>query len=96
MKKRIRIALFAICVVIGMNFLLIGYFRYAVDHRKTIRDTSVSPDGKYELTLIEIGEPVWPFGPASGRLTLKEGDNQINQADFELKNDGCCCITATG
>ena len=48
MKKRIRIALFAICVVIGMNFLLIGYFRYAVDHRKTIRDTSVSPDGKYE------------------------------------------------
>lgn len=70
MKKHIRIALFAICVVIGMNFLLIGYFRYAVDHRKTIRDTSVSPDGKYELTLIEIGEPVWPFGPTSGRLTL--------------------------
>ena len=70
MKKRIRIALFAICVVIGMNFLLIGYFRYAVDHRKTIRDTSVFPDGKYELTLIEIGEPVWPFGSASGRLTL--------------------------
>lgn len=89
MKKRIRITLFVICVVIGMNFLLIGCFRYAVDHRKTIQDTSVSPDGKYELTLIEIGEPVWPFGSASGRLTLKEGDNQINQADFELKNDGC-------
>ena len=89
MKKRIRIALFVICVVIGMNFLLIGCFRYAVDHRKTIWDTSVSPDGKYELTLNEIGEPVWPFGSASGRLTLKEGDNQINQADFELKNDGC-------
>ena len=70
MKKRIWIALFAICVVIGMNFLPIGCFRYAVDHRKTIRDTSVSPDGKYELTLIEIGEPVWPFGPASGQLTL--------------------------
>ena len=70
MKKRIRIALFAICVVIGMNFLPIGCFRYAVDHRKTIRDTSVSPDGKYELTLIEIGEPVWPFGSASGRQTL--------------------------
>ena len=55
MKKHIRIALFAICVVIGMNILLIGYFRYAVDHRKTIRDTSVSPDGKYELTLIDFG-----------------------------------------
>lgn len=82
MKKRIRIALFAICVVIGMNFLLIGYFRYAVDHRKTIRDTSVSPDGKYELTLIEIGEPVWPFGPASGRLTL---DNEAEPTASQVE-----------
>lgn len=82
MKKHIRIALFAICVVIGMNFLLIGYFRYAVDHRKTIRDTSVSPDGKYELTLIEIGEPVWPSGPASGRLTLdNEAESTASQVE---------------
>lgn len=82
MKKRIRIALFAICVVIGMNFLLIGYFRYAVDHRKTIRDTSVSPDGKYELALIEIGEPVWPFGSASGRLTLdNEAESTASQVE---------------
>lgn len=83
MKKYIRIALFAICVVIGMNFLLIGYFRYAVDHRKTIRDTSVSPDGKYELTLIEIGEPVWPFGSASGRLTL---DNEAESTASQVEN----------
>ena len=82
MKKRIRIALFAICMVIGMNFLLIGYFRYAVDHRKTIRDTSVSPDGKYELMLIEIGEPVWPFGSASGRLTLdNEAESTASQVE---------------
>ena len=82
MKKHIRIALFAICVVIGMNFLLIGCFRYAVDHRKTIRDTSVSPDGKYELTLIEIGEPVWPFGSASGRLTLdNEAESTASQVE---------------
>ena len=83
MKKHIRIALFAICVVIGMNFLLIGCFRYAVDHRKTIRDTSVSPDGKYELTLIEIGEPVWPFGSASGRLTL---DNEAESTASQVEN----------
>ena len=82
MKKRIRIALFVICVVIGMNFLLIGCFRYAVDHRKTIWDTSVSPDGKYELTLIEIGEPVWPFGSASGRLTLdNEAESTASQVE---------------
>ncbi len=82
MKKHIRIVLFVICVIIGMNFLLIGCFRYAVDHRKTIRDTSISPDGKYELTLIEIGEPVWPFGPASGRLTLdNEAESTASQVE---------------
>ena len=82
MKKHIRIVLFVICVVIGMNFLLIGCFRYAVEHRKTIRDTSVSPDGKYELTLIEIGEPVWPFGSASGRLTLdNEAESTASQVE---------------
>lgn len=82
MKKHIRIVLFVICVVIGMNFLLIGCFRYAVEHRKTIRDTSISPDGKYELTLIEIGEPVWPFGPASGRLTLdNESESTASQVE---------------
>lgn len=83
MKKRIRIALFAVCVVIGMNFLPIGCFRYAVEHRKTIRDTSVSPDGKYELMLIEIGEPVWPFGSASGRLTL---DNEAESTASQVEN----------
>ena len=82
MKKRIRITLFVICVVIGMSYLLIGCFRYAVDHRKTIWDTSVSPDGKYELTLIEIGEPVWPFGPASGRLTL---DNEAGSTPSQVE-----------
>ena len=41
------------------------------------------------MTLIEIGEPVWPFGPAAGRLVLKEGNTTISQTDFELRNDGC-------
>lgn len=90
MKKSIRAALCLICVVIGISFLLTGCLYYAVNCKKTIRDTSSSPDGRYELTLMEIGEPAWPFGSASGRLTLKKGDTQINHADFELKNDGCC------
>ena len=49
---------------------------------------SVSPDGKYELTLQAVGEPDWPFGSASGRLVLKEGEDKISQTDFELHNDG--------
>ena len=61
---------------------------YTVNYKKTTCDTSVSPDGKYELTLQAVGEPDWPFGSASGRLVLMEGKDKISQTDFELHNDG--------
>lgn len=35
-----------------------------------------------------VGEPDWPFGSASGRLVLKEGNDKISQTNFELYNDG--------
>ena len=89
MKRIIRTVLCIICVVIGMNLLLMGCVYYITNSKKTLRDTSISPDGKYELTLMEIGEPVWPFGPASGRLILYEGDTQISETNFRLANDGC-------
>ena len=89
MKKLINIVLCFICIVIGMNLLLAGCVYYIANCKNTLRDTSISPDGKYELTLMEIGEPAWPFGPASGRLILNEGNTQISQTSFTLANDGC-------
>ena len=89
MKRIIKTVLCIICVVIGMNMLLAGCVYYITNSKKTLRDTSISPDGKYELSLVEIGEPAWPFGPASGRLVLNESDTTISQTDFELRNDGC-------
>ena len=89
MKRIIKTVLCIICVVIGMNMLLAGCVYYITNSKKTLRDTSISPDGKYELSLVEIGEPAWPFGPASGLLVLNESDTTISQTDFELRNDGC-------
>ena len=69
--------------------VVFGFFiSYTVNYKKTTCDTSVSPDGKYELTLQAVGEPDWPFGSASGRLVLVEGKDKISQTDFELHNDG--------
>lgn len=89
MKRIIRTVLCVICVVIGMNMLLAGCVYCITNSKNTLRDTSISPNGKYELSLMEIGEPAWPFGPASGRLILNEGDSTVSQTDFELRNDGC-------
>lgn len=61
---------------------------YTANYKKTICDTSVSPDEKYELTLQAVGEPDWSFGSASGRLVLMEGKDKISKTDFKLHNDG--------
>lgn len=89
MKKTIQIALCVFCAVIIISLLLTVSVHYATNCKKTLRDTSVSPDGKYALSLVEIGEPAWPFGAASGRLILNAGNAIISQKDFELHNDGC-------
>ena len=75
-------SLLAVIVVFGFCI------SYRVNYKKTICDTSVSPDGKHELVLQAIGEPKFPFGSASGRLVLMEEKDKIAQADFELRNDG--------
>ena len=89
MKGIIKYVLCTIGVVIGAILLILLCFNFAITCKKTLIDTSISPDGTYELTLIEIGEPAWPFGAASGRLILNEGNTIISQKDFELRNDGC-------
>lgn len=88
MKRFLKIMLF----IMGSLLLVIVVFwfciSYMANYKKTTCDTSVSPDGTYELTLQAIGEPDWPFGSASGRLVLMEGKDKISQTDFELHNDG--------
>lgn len=88
MKKFLKIML---CIMGSLIALIAAFWfciSYMVNYKKTTCDTSVSPDGKYELTLQTVGEPDWPFGSASGRLVLKEGKDKISQTDFELYNDG--------
>ena len=88
MKKFLKIML---CIMGSLLAVIVAFWfsiSYTVNYKKTICDTSVSPDEKYELILQAIGEPEWPFGSASGRLVLMEGKDKISQTDFELYNDG--------
>lgn len=88
MKKFLKIML---CIGGSLIVLIVVFWfciSYTANYKKTTCDTSVSPDGKYELTLQAVGEPDWPFGSASGRLVLKEGKDKVSETDFELYNDG--------
>lgn len=88
MKKRVKFALCVIGILFALIFALWFSIYYQVNLKQTVCDISVSPDGSYELTLLAIGEPDWPFGPASGRLVLKQANQTLCQADFRLANDG--------
>lgn len=88
MKKNTKWTRGVITVIILTIALIWISFYYATNYKKTICDTSVSSDGKYELSLLAVGEPEWPFGSATGLLILKEGKNTISKTQFELRNDG--------
>ena len=88
MKKFLKIMLCIMGSFIALIVVLWCCVSYTANYKKTTCDTSVSPDGTYELTLQAVGEPEWPFGSASGRLVLMEGKDKISQTDFELYNDG--------
>ena len=88
MKNFLKIMLCIIGSILVGVIVFVFFISYTANYKKTTCDTSVSPDGKYELTLQAVGEPDWPFGSASGRLVLMEGKDKISQTDFELHNDG--------
>ena len=88
MKKYFKVIICFIGLVCAMILILGISFSYITNYKKITIDTSNSPDRKYELTLQAVGEPDWPFGSASGRLILMEGQDKISQTDFELHNDG--------
>ena len=82
---------FMLCIMGSLIALFVVFWcciSYTVNYKKITCDTSVSPDKKYEVILQAVGEPEWPFGSASGRVVLKEGEDKISQTDFELHNDG--------
>jgi len=88
MKKIMKFVLGFVAIAFIIIAVFWGSFAYVSDYKITKADTSVSPDGTYELVLQAVGEADFPFGSASGRLVLYEGKSRISQADFELFDDG--------
>ena len=87
-EKIIRFVLGFVAAIFIIIAVFWGSFVYVSDYKITKADTSVSPDGTYELVLQAVGEADFPFGSASGRLVLYEGKSRISKADFELFDDG--------
>ena len=65
-----------------------GSYVYVTKYKITDIDSSVSPDGKYEVLFQSVGDPDWPFGHSHARITLKQDDKTIKQFKLDVANDG--------
>ncbi len=94
MKKVVKI----ICITAGALFCLAFLFYIGIgilwsadfDFPVTEIAHEVSPDGRYEITVEQLGSPVWPFGPVTSRVTVKSTERGKRIARFkdEVSNDG--------
>ena len=51
-------------------------------------DVSSSPDGSYELSFQQVGQPDWPFGHTHARLVLQKGKETVITKTLDIADDG--------
>lgn len=88
MKKTVKLPLIIIGIVAIIAAGLLGSLVYPMYYKATVVDTAESANGAYEVTLLAVGEPGWPFGPAAGRLVLREGRTVVSKTGIRIANDG--------
>ena len=89
MKGKIADVLTSIRILVsGALLFLTGCYVYVTKYKITDIDSSVSPDGKYEVLFQRVGDPDWPFGHSHARITLKQDDKTMEQFKLDVANDG--------
>ena len=88
MNKILKYVVIIVGILVMVVLLPLGYVRYKTRYEAEQISTSTSPDGDYELVIYSVGEPDFPFGPAHGRLVLKDKEKTVAYRSFEVANDG--------
>lgn len=88
LKKGFKVILGVAAAILVTFVLLWGGFVYKTRYKITTVTKDDSPDGNYELVLQAVGEAVWPFGPAKGRVLLKENQTEASRVTITIYDDG--------
>ena len=66
-------------------------FEYNNEYRLTNIDHALSPDGRYSASLQMVGQPDWPFGAATAKVTVEEtaSGRVIKVFETNIHDDGC-------
>ncbi len=89
--KALAFAAIVLILLLIVSFLLIQVaFSGELDYPAVEILAVPSPDGRYELTVEQLGEPSGLFGPVTARITLRnvQTGKQIDSFKEEVMNDG--------
>ena len=94
MKKTLKIVIISVLALIIVAIVVNCVRSYYISNVKmTEIDKSVSPDGKYSVTLFQVGEPEFPFGATHGAVVLSEildggTEKIISKTNITIHDDG--------
>lgn len=90
MKKAVKIILCIVLAVVLFVAASVGRTVYITEYRLTDKGTELSPDGKYSVLFQMVGEPDWPFGATTVRVTVKntETGEEIEVIQTDIHDDG--------
>ena len=91
MKKKLLISFIALCIVFAILIsAFIVWYVYTDRYEVTEKGRELSPDGRVEVILEQIGSPGFPFGPVKVRIrvkyTFREKDYTV--IETSMYNDG--------
>jgi len=84
----LKIFAIAAVVILLLMLLLAGSFYYKTELELKPVAVGISPDGEWELTIFQVGDPAWPFGPTDCRFDLRVGGKRVIKYPFSIHNDG--------
>ena len=87
-KSVLRVILGIMAAIAFVFACLLGDLIYATRFKINPVDKSIAPDGTYELSFQQVGDPDWPFGYTHARLVLKNGKRVIIKQTFDIADDG--------
>lgn len=78
-----------ICILLVSVFIFLSSACSQKSEDIMLITSQSSPDGSYTVSLYQIGEPVWSFGPVRAKLVLENAKGEtIDEESFQLFNDG--------
>ncbi len=90
MKKAFKVSIIITAVLVAVFLASYGRTVYTTQYKLTDVSVSVSPDGKYEALLQMVGQPEWPFGDTTARVTITKDEMVIGTVTDDISDDGRC------